>query len=171
MAELGNNGTRRTVWIALNIVAVFLVLCFIFGNSLLDGQESGEMSGSVLAVLYPIIEPIVSALTGAPAEEELLHMVVRKLAHFTEFAGLALFATLLLLQLCGTWRTHAMGYVLFGTLFSAVVDEFIQSFTGRGPSVRDVLIDFSGALCGIMATLLLFALIRAIISHQKGDRS
>ncbi len=160
----------RRICITLIIAAILLVLCFIFGNSLLDRQQSGEMSASVLEVLYPVIRPVVNALTGASASEELLHTVVRKLAHFTEFAGLAFFATLLLLQLSGTWRTHAMAYVLFGTLLSAVIDEFIQSFTGRGPSVRDVVIDFGGALFGIAVTLLLCALIRAVI-HRKGDRS
>ena len=171
MTAIGHQNKRHTMLVALNIVAICLILCFIFGNSLLDRQESGEMSASVLEFLHPVLRPIVRMLTGAPPSEELLHTVVRKLAHFTEFAGLACFSTLLLLQLCNTWRSHAMGYVLFGTLFSAVTDEFIQSFTGRGPSVRDVLIDFGGALFGIAATLLLYVLIGTIILHRKGDRS
>jgi hypothetical protein len=51
---------------------------------------------------------------------------------------------------CGTWRTHAMGYVLFASLLCGVLDEFLQSFTGRGTSVRDVMLDFGGALIGIV---------------------
>ena len=46
------------------------------------------------------------------------------------------------------------------TLFTAVTDEFIQSFTGRGSSVRDVMLDFSGALTGILLTVFLSAIIK-----------
>ena len=171
MTALGHQNKQHTILVAFNIAAICLILCFIFGNSLLDQQESGEMSASVLEVLYPVIRPVVNFLTGTSASDALLHTVVRKLAHFTEFAALAASAALLLLQLCGTWRTHAMGYLLFGTLFSAVLDEFLQSFTGRGPSVRDVMIDFGGALFGMTATLLLRALIGALMRHRKGEDS
>lgn len=171
MSVLPDLVTRRRVGIALNILAIAAVLCFIFGNSLLDGQESGEMSSSVLDLVKPILRPIVDVLTKNPVTDALLHAVVRKLAHFTEFAGLASLSTLLLFQLCGTLRTHAVGYVLFGTLLAAVTDEFIQSFTGRGTSVRDALLDFCGALFGLLLTALICRLIRTFVSRKKGTQS
>ena len=43
-----------------------------------------------------------------------------------------------------------------------IKDEFIQSFTGRGSSVRDVVLDFCGALTGMLLTFLLAELIRSL---------
>jgi len=71
-------------------------------------------------------------------------------------------SVLLLLQLRGTLITPYFTTVLFGTLLAAVTDEFIQSFTGRGSSVRDVVLDFCGALTGMLLTFLLAELIRSL---------
>ena len=48
-----------------------------------------------------------------------------------------------------------MGDALFFALLCAVADEFLQSFTGRTSSVRDVLIDFGGAVSGLLLSMLL----------------
>lgn len=72
---------------------------------------------------------------------------IRKLAHFCEFA-------LLGLLLCrsfsafGVKNFAATGYILFLGLLTAVIDEYIQSFSpGRGSMVKDVLLDFAGVFC------------------------
>lgn len=156
-----NTRTARRVLLTLNIAAIVAVLCFIFGNSLLNGQQSGEVSSSVMEAVEPIARPIVEAVSPKPVTDDMLHTVIRKLAHFTEFAALAALSALLLFQLRGTLMTPHLGYVLFGTLLAAVTDEFIQSFTGRTSSVRDVLIDFSGALCGMLLTAAVLAIVRA----------
>ena len=155
-------GTVRRMLLALNVLAIVAVLCFIFGNSLLDGKESSEVSSGVMEVVEPVARPVVEAVSPEPVSDDMLHGIIRKLAHFTEFAVLAVLSVLLLLQLCGTLITPYFTTVLFGTLLAAVTDEFIQSFTGRTSSVRDVLIDFSGALCGMLLTAAVLAVIRAI---------
>ena len=160
--KISNSDGRRQILLLLNILAILLLLCFIFGNSLLNREESGEMSASVLDFLHPVLRPVAEFFSREPVTEEFLHHLVRKLAHFTEFAALACFSALLLLQLCSRWRTPYLGYLLFGMLLAAVTDEFIQSFTGRGPSVRDVMLDFCGALTGMLLTFLLAELIRSL---------
>ena len=155
-------GTVRRMLLALNVLAIVAVLCFIFGNSLLDGKESSEVSSGVMEVVEPVARPVVEAISPEPVSDDMLHGIIRKLAHFTEFAALAVLSVLLLLQLRGTLITPYFTTVLFGTLLAAVTDEFIQSFTGRTSSVRDVLIDFSGALCGMLLTAAVLALVRAI---------
>jgi VanZ family protein len=147
--------TKKQMGLVGNMLAILLILCFIFGNSLLSGEESGEMSASVLDVLHPVIRPAAELFSRDPVTEDQLHHLVRKLAHFTEFAALGLCSALLLWQCCRTLRTPYFGYLLFFTLMTAVCDEFLQSFTGRGPSVRDVLIDFSGAFTGILLLWLI----------------
>ena len=54
------------------------------------------------------------------------------------------------------------------TLLYAISDEIHQIFSGRGPRVTDVLIDFSGAVCGI---LLIHGIAYLIARRKKGSKS
>ena len=134
---------------------LWLLLCFIWGNSLLPGEISGRFSDwvkNILALLLPGEVPGVTTGGG----------LLRKIAHFTEFA---------LLGMCLTWRCGmlekrkimALGFG-FGT---ACVDESIQLFVpGRGPAVRDVLID----TCGVAAGMGLLLLGYTIFKHIKQSK-
>jgi VanZ family protein len=147
--------TPRQIAILIGIAALILILCFVYGTSMLSKQESAEVSSSVMDSIKGILRPIVELVTGGPVDDTLLHKVVRKGAHFAEFAALSALLTILLRLIFGTWRTHAMGYVLFLSLLFGVLDEFLQSFTGRGTSVRDVMLDLCGALLGILCAIAL----------------
>ena len=70
----------------LILAAVLLVLCFIWGNSLLPGTESGKISGGLLAWLKETF-PFLKGLTS--------HLI-RKLGHFSEFTALGFFLSWLL---------------------------------------------------------------------------
>ncbi len=122
---------------------IVLILCFIWGNSLLPGEISGKVSDWVkelLAALFPGDVPGVTTGGG----------LLRKIAHFTEFAALGL---------CLTWRFGMLekrksNALAFGAL-AACVDETIQLFVpDRGPAIRDVVIDTCGVLAGMGLTLL-----------------
>ena len=94
------------------------------------------MSGSLTALLERIF--------GPAANFERLHHYVRKLAHMTEYAVLALCLGwfLFLWQKPGRdlWPLHP----LWG-LITACIDETIQLFSlGRGSSLLDVWIDMAG---------------------------
>ena len=123
---------------------IALILCFIWGNSLLPGEISGKVSDWVkerLAALLPGEVPGVTTGGG----------LLRKIAHFTEFAALG--ASL-------TWRFGMLekrksNALAFGAL-AACVDETIQLFVpDRGPAIRDVVIDTCGVLEGMSMLLLL----------------
>jgi VanZ family protein len=135
---------------AFCLFALFSVawVLFIFSNSLLGPEDSGAQSGMITAFLRKILDP------NEKIPLETFHHFVRKAAHFTEFFILGfLFAglTLCVRYRRGFWHN---GLLLFAALAVAVTDEFIQSFTGRGPSVRDVVLDFSGALTGLLLVRL-----------------
>ena len=49
--------------------------------------------------------------------------------------------------------------MLLCVLAVAVLDEFLQGFVGRTSLVSDIVLDFSGALCGIAAMLAVVALL------------
>ena len=72
--------------------------------------------------------------------------LLRKLAHFTEFASLGM---------CLYWRFSMVGkhrfLVLVCGMLAARVDETIQMFVpDRGPSLRDVCIDTCGVIIGMI---------------------
>ena len=118
-----------------------------------------------------VIEPVLQWLRpNATAEEaDLVHFLIRKMAHLTEYAILA---TLIFRALRKTAPQRfvrrpdrrlapalALAFALGLSAAYAAADEFHQRFIpGRESCVRDVLIDSSGALGGLLilstATLL-----------------
>ena len=137
-------------------VLIALNLAFIWGNSLMNGTDSGNMSGGIMAWLN-------SFLGLGPAGMEILHHLIRKAAHFTEFACLG--------ALIGWYRyldtpKHEIAMPVLLGMAAGLVDETIQLFTpDRGPSLTDVWIDTSGALTGIMLLLLGHHLIKRKNNH------
>jgi VanZ family protein len=135
-----DSGKRRK----LCAVLIAANLAFIWGNSMVTGTDSGNLSGGVLAWLNGFL-----GLDESGAE--VLHLLIRKAAHFSEFACLGL---LLAGYCCLCGEKHAMAFPVLLGMAAAVVDESIQMFTpDRGPSLTDVWIDVSGVLAG---TLLLY---------------
>ncbi len=137
---------------------IALVTAFIFSNSFKGIEASRQDSNVVLGWFRPLLE----WLFGPDAE--LMDFIVRKAAHMIEFLALAL----LICWLGEALKTALHGYGLFYTLAVAVTDEFIQSFFERTSQVSDVLIDFSGALLGFGAVLLIKTLKRRKNGDQKG---
>ena len=71
--------------------------------------------------------------------------LLRKLAHFSEFACLG-FLLAWLAYLKGERGFHIFALALLGGLLAACIDESIQMLTpARGPGLMDVWIDTSGA--------------------------
>ena len=116
-------------------------LLFIWGNSLLPGEISGAFSEWVRKIVAFLLPGGSSGGGGG---------LLRKIAHFTEFAAWGMLLT---------WRLgmlkKATGWAAVFGCAAACVDETIQRFVpDRGPSIRDVCIDTSGVITGMM--LLLF---------------
>ena len=83
-------------------------------------------------------------------EADQIHFYVRKAAHMTEYFLLAIAVSfpLYVYRVRGFWLFLLAGIICVGF---AGLDEYHQSFvSGRSPSVRDVCIDSSGALIGII---------------------
>ena len=117
-------------------------LVFIWGNSLLPGEVSGAFSDWVKAIL--------AKLFSGDADDSSGGGLLRKVAHFTEFAALGL----CLAWLHGMLQKGKLRPFLWGVL-AASVDETIQRFVpDRGPSVKDVCIDSAGVLTGIILLLI-----------------
>jgi VanZ family protein len=106
-------------------------------------------------VFRPLMRWIFPRMSAETIER--LHFVVRKTAHFVEYAVLGALA----------WRVvhfdpafgsfsprRQHGFALLLCLFYASTDEFHQSFVpSREAAVRDVLLDTCGSGFGLVATL------------------
>ena len=132
-------------------VLLVLMLLFIWGHSMVPAEASAAESGRVGALLTPFLELFVGKVTD--------HLV-RKLAHFSEYAALGV---LLGAQLLVHGRTSLFhwSYVLLCALAAAVTDETIQLFVeGRGAQVQDVLLDLGGSAAGLLLLWLLSRIVR-----------
>lgn len=140
----------------------------IFWFSAKDGTASGGMSGGLIRFFAVRVSPGFSQLDAAEqaAVVESWQFAVRKLAHFSEYAVLGgLYAAAIRLSLNGRSGRGAAalrtGLPLLLGLAYAAGDEWHQAFVpGRGPAVRDVLIDFAGVLAGTLLVLAAAALCR-----------
>ena len=141
---------RTSRRLRLCCTALVLILAFIWGNSLLPGELSAAFSQWVkdlLSRIFPGVDP------GSEG-----HGLLRKLAHFSEFACLGA----CLGWLWGMLANNTAHVLLsaFGCGFTAAcVDETIQRFVpGRSSSFTDVMIDSSGVILGIALLALGFYL-------------
>lgn len=130
--------------VRLCIVLLVLNLAFIWGNSLMPRELSDAFSHWVKDILSFLLPSISSDESGEG------HHLLRKLAHFSEFACLGM---------CLSWLTRMLGdrkweYILLPLLtgaLAACVDETIQVFVpGRGPGILDVGIDTLGVALGVV---------------------
>ena len=139
---------KTKAWIGAAIVA--LIVAFIWGNSLLPQTQSRQESDFVLRILQSIFRLDIDRETAS-------HLV-RKAAHFTEYALLGVSAAALFLsrRRCVQSAVNAMSLCLA----VAVLDESIQLLSQRGSQVQDVLLDFSGAAAGLLIFLALSGLFR-----------
>lgn len=114
------------------LTALVLWLLFIWGNSLMPGEASSAESGFILQLLHPLIE-----ILGIE-DIELVHTVIRKGAHFSEYAVLGVLAW----RALGAFRPSLAALV---GIAAPCIDETIQLFVPeRVGALGDVLIDMAG---------------------------
>lgn len=138
-----NFNFRRIFYLLLSI----LIVLFIFYNSLKNGEESSNASLTVLNFLNDFFSSIGTSFRFEG-------YFIRKLAHFIEFFILGFFIMLDFEAFTGK-TVSVLGYPLFLCLLIPVIDEYIQTFSeGRTSLVTDVLLDFSGAITGIIFVII-----------------
>ena len=113
------------------------------------------------------IKPILEIFLGKNAAAD---FIVRKLAHFSEYAILGMqLSAILVVKNYGksAYSLYRWSYILLLVLAVAVIDESIQLITpGRSSQVTDILIDTSGGFAGIVLMRLIFY-VRTAVSGSK----
>ena len=134
----------------ISLIITLLWVAVIFSFSL---QPAGASSQLSLGVGHWLIDLLPSAikdkLMAMPQEQlEFLHTLLRKTGHFSEYLILGILSMITVQQTELRYkRWTGLGFCLL----VASVDETIQLFvSGRSGQVSDVLLDFVGALCGIL---------------------
>lgn len=139
-------------WLAL--VVVFVVV--IWGNSLVPGEGSGNLSLAVLEAAHDVLRSL-----GLP-HEWLTNYVVRKTAHFTEYLVLGCMSA----QAFDPRKTVSRGALFAAAMLCVLVpsiDETIQLFVpGRAGQITDVLLDCCGAATGIALRSLLICVLKRV---------
>ena len=162
----------KPIVFTIKLILVILMVAFIWGQSMLPGALSAQESAFVLELLQPVVEPLHRILAEMGREVD-PHLLVRKLAHFTEYAVLGVLMYLLFVKPDGRSRYLLPAGLCLAT---AGVDEGIQIFAeDRGPALRDVAIDFCGSCVGILAAafviLLLYYRVRQEREYRKYRRN
>lgn len=135
---------RMKLRVTLAVILTAAWLGVIWGNSLLPGSQSSQVSGWVGDLLEKILPFLSMEADGAM-------LILRKLGHFSEFAVLGI----LLGWLFGMLGKKPWMPFLLG-MAAACADETIQRFVpGRHGCVTDVLIDSAGVAAGTLAFLLI----------------
>lgn len=143
---------RFSAGFVVMLIAAILVLCFIWGNSMMPGARSDAISIGFRNFL-------AAKLQGISWIHVPRNAVMRKLAHITEFT---VFGIVLTIMLKGMMRVSC-GWVLLAGMSTALADETIQLFTGsRTSNVKDVWIDMSGFCTGVIIVMLVMLIWNAV---------
>lgn len=155
---------RKYILFALLLITV----CFIWGNSLISQENSAAQSSGVLEFLRETF-----ASLGVEPENlslfQFLGKYIRKVGHFSEYFLLGTEVLLFFFfkdfrpSVQRFWNSFSLA------LFVAVADESIQIFSGRGPMVSDILIDISGAVCGMAVVFGIGKIILRISKKKKAS--
>jgi VanZ family protein len=119
---------------------VWLVMIGFFSTDTFSAHHTGS-----------ILLKIIRAVYGDISDErfQLIHVAVRKTAHFTVYgllSGLAFYSWRVTFPRRIGWAFSWSGLALLLTLVAASLDEFHQIFVpSRGPSPYDVMLDMMGA--------------------------
>lgn len=119
------------------LLLIAATLAFIFVQSMLPPDKSQAESDKVGDIIEEIIPP--DTPTGDYVQNN-----IRKIAHFVEFFILGCEVALYGILFIRPVKRLALSFP--AALIVAFFDESIQMFTGRGPAISDVWIDFFGFL-------------------------
>lgn len=135
--------THRRMMLCISLLC--LILAFIWINSLLPGTVSSAFSNWFKKLLHDLFPFLFSDFSESTSSG-----LLRKLAHFSEFALLGICFGCLYGMLFQR-QTEQIIFTILSGFLAACVDESIQHFVpGRNGCLTDVAIDTSGVITGII---------------------
>lgn len=161
-------------------LVIMLVLCSLGGMYYFSSQNA-QVSGSQSQSVVRLIDKIRDKVTLQ--DEKLIKIqtkvydklkrfgsksyVVRKMAHFSIYALIGT-SLLLFIYVFSKKLVLSSSIAFLLSIMYACYDEYRQlSVPGRSGSIKDVFIDSSGALTGIILTFIIILIIKIIVSLFK----
>lgn len=160
------NKIKRIIFgilILLNCITIFY-----FSHQI--SENSSKQSSTIVEIISNIIPYIKNLEENQQTilKEKILTPIVRKTAHFSIYAMLGILTTNLMLTIENKKMSKRAILALIFCIIYAITDEFHQKFIpGRSAELRDVLIDTSGALIGILLTIAVTFLVRKIKDRKE----
>lgn len=158
--NLNDSIPKLVLRIALILMIVGTV-GFAYVNSMLPPEVSEQQSSGVGEIISQIIPP--TSPLGSFVQQYL-----RKIAHFTEYGLLGAELAIYVIFFTENKKKWVPVSILF-TFFVGFIDETIQVFSNRGPTVLDVWLDFAGCLtysAAVYAVAYLGFLIRRRVKRR-----
>ena len=158
--------TKRIIFSILIILNCLTI--FYFSNQIAD--NSSKQSSTIVEIISNIIPCIKNMEEEQKTilKEEILTPIVRKSAYFSIYAMLGLLTTNFMLTIENKKMSKRAIFALIFCMLYAITDEFHQKFIpGRSAELRDVLIDTSGAMLGILLTIAVTLLTRKIKNRKE----
>jgi VanZ family protein len=130
----------RKIWAWLPTL-IWLCVLALFSTDIFSAEHTGHLLSKVLHALFGRI---------SAHRFQQIHFFIRKAAHFGSYGllgALAFFSWRATLPARPRWTLRWSALAMLLVLAAASLDEFHQSFVpSRGSSVRDVLLDLTGAI-------------------------
>jgi VanZ family protein len=150
----------------LAIIVVILICSFTSQNTTVSNATSKKIA--------KVIEDFASNFFPVNHEavfwRKTLNLIVRKIAHFTEYMVLGIFVFALIGITLNSYR-RSVKFTFAGCTLLAMTDEFRQLFVaGRTARLSDVLIDITGAALGITIAIIFSIVIWKIINPTVESR-
>ena len=142
-------------------------MLLIFSMSAQGREESNRSSVGVSRIIASIFVRGWDDMTEAEQAEtvESIHVLVRKTAHFTLYMILGILSFIAISNHTSKRSLNALFAFVLSAAY-AVSDEVHQYFTaGRSCEIRDMLIDSSGAIVGI---LIIYGTKQVLSRWKKG---
>lgn len=145
----------RIVSIVLLIACCVTIFCFSSQNSESSSELSSGITHSVISAIYPHFSEL-----SADKQDKIINiatLIIRKSAHFGIFMILGVFSLMSIISYNRPQKTKKLLISSVFCLLYAISDEVHQLFvSGRSGEIRDVCIDFIGAILGIVLCSILF---------------
>lgn len=141
--------------ILISWIMVMLWMALIFNLSAQVRKESNQLSTGITVIIEKIIEKV--NLFDIKFDIKTINHIVRKNAHFFIYLVLGI----LVMNAIRKSKYLALSICIF----YAMSDELHQAFVpGRGPGIKDVLIDSAGAYIGVLIFILIM---KKVIKNER----
>ena len=159
----------RTLLTVLTTAVMVLIFCFSMEPAEQSDETSGILARRMIRMLYPEYD-----YYPEPQQTDLydsIQAVVRKTAHFTEFAVLGVLLRLCLESWFGKKKWLGPAGWSAGTLYAGTDEVHQILVAGRTAQWTDVLLDSAGVLTGVLLAALAVYLVRKRSGRKETEKA